>query len=167
MELNEKLIIELKKNSIYRIEENLRMILICFDKITEKELWNLQSKKGVSIGNQVIHIVGNMTQYIISSIGEKECNRERDKEFEVHSEIPKSSLINELSFIIKESIETINKLSIENLIKVRKVQVYSLSGMGCLIHAVEHFSYHTGQIAVLTKNFTNSDLGFYEGIDLN
>jgi hypothetical protein len=108
-----------------------------------------------------------MTQYIISSIGEKECNRERDKEFEVHSEIPKSSLINELSIIIKESIETINKLSIENLIKVRKVQVYSLSGIGCLIHAVEHFSYHTGQIAVLTKNFTNSDLGFYEGIDLN
>ena len=36
MELNERLIVEIKKNSIYRIEENLRMILICFDKITEK-----------------------------------------------------------------------------------------------------------------------------------
>ena len=30
MELNEKLINEIKKNSIYRIEENLRMILIHF-----------------------------------------------------------------------------------------------------------------------------------------
>ena len=34
MELNEKLIIEIKKNSIYRLEENLRMVLICIDKIT-------------------------------------------------------------------------------------------------------------------------------------
>ena len=62
MELSEKLIIEIKKNSIYRIEENLRMIFICFDKITEKELWNQPSKEGIAIGNQVIHIVGNMTQ---------------------------------------------------------------------------------------------------------
>ena len=55
----------------------------------------------------------------------------------------------------------------ENLLKIRKVQVYKLSGIGCLIHAVEHFSYHTGQIALLTKNITNMDLGFYDGIDLN
>ena len=71
MELNEKLIIEIKKNSIYRLEENLRMVLICFDKITEKDLWNKPSKKGVAIGNQIIHIVGNMTQYLISALGEK------------------------------------------------------------------------------------------------
>ena len=49
MELNERLIIEIK-NSIYRIEENLRMILICFDKITEKDLWDEPSKKGVALG---------------------------------------------------------------------------------------------------------------------
>ena len=71
MELNEKLIIEIKKNSIYRLEENLRMVLICIDKITEKDLWKKPSKKGVALGNQIIHIVGNMTQYLISSLGEK------------------------------------------------------------------------------------------------
>ena len=50
MELNEKLIIEIKKNSIYRLEENLRMVLICIDKITEKDLWNKPSKKGLLLG---------------------------------------------------------------------------------------------------------------------
>ena len=75
MELNERLIIEIKKNSIYRIEENLRMILICFDKITEKDLWVEPSKKGVAFGNQIIHIVGNMTQYLASALGEKKINR--------------------------------------------------------------------------------------------
>ena len=91
MELSEKLIIEIKKNSIYRIEENLRMIFICFDKITEKELWNQPSKKGITIGNQVIHIVGNMTQYLVSTLGQKNYNRQRDKEFEINRGICKSS----------------------------------------------------------------------------
>ena len=167
MELSEKLIIEIKKNSIYRMEENLRMVLICFDKITEKDLWNKPSKKGVAFGNQIIHIVGNMTQYLTSALGEKKINRERDKEFKIDKSISKTSLINILSNTIEESKKAINKLSVENLLKTRKVQVYTLSGIGCLIHAVEHFSYHTGQIALLTKNITNNDLGFYDGIDLN
>ena len=167
MELNEKLIIEIKKNSIYRLEENLRMVLICFDKITEKDLWNKPSKKGVALGNQIIHIVGNMKQYLISALGEKKINRERDNEFIIDKRMTKSSLINMLSNTIQESKKTITKLSMENLLKIRKVQVYTLSGIGCLIHSVEHFSYHTGQIALLTKNITNNDLGFYDGIDLN
>ena len=167
MELNEKLIIEIKKNSIYRLEENLRMVLICFDKISEKDLWNKPSKKGVALGNQIIHIVGNMTQYLSSALGEKKFDRERDSEFKIDKRMTKSSLINVLSNTIQESKKTITKLSMENLLKIRKIQVYTLSGIGCLIHAVEHFSYHTGQIALLTKNITNNDLGFYDGIDLN
>ena len=167
MELNEKLIIEIKKNSIYRLEENLRMVLICIDKINEKDLWNKPSKKGVALGNQIIHIVGNMTQYLISALGEKKFNRERDNEFKIDKRMTKSSLINMLSNTIQESKKTITKLSMENLLKIRKVQAYTLSGIGCLIHSVEHFSYHTGQIALLTKNITNNDLGFYDGIDLN
>ena len=167
MELNERLVVEIKKNSIYRIEENLRMILICFDKITEKDLWDKPSKKGVAFGNQIIHIVGNMTQYLGSALGEKKINREREKEFKIDKRMTKSSLINMLSNTIQESKKIITKLSVENLLKTRKVQVYTLSGIGCLIHAVEHFSYHTGQIALLTKNITNNDLDFYDGIDLN
>ena len=108
-----------------------------------------------------------MTQYLISALGEKKVNRERDKEFIIDKSMSKKSLKNILSLTIKESKKTINKLSVENLLKTRKVQVYTLSGIGCLIHAVEHFSYHTGQIALLTKNITNNDLGFYNGIDLN
>ena len=89
------------------------------------------------------------------------------KEFKIDKRMTKSSLINMLSNTIQESKKTITKLSMENLLKIREVQVYTLSGIGCLIHAVEHFSYHTGQIALLTKNITNNDLGFYDGIDLN
>ena len=59
------------------------------------------------------------------------------------------------------------KCSEENLLKERKVQAFNLSGIGIIIHVVEHFSYHTGQIAYYTKELKNTDLQFYEGLDLD
>ena len=51
--------------------------------------------------------------------------------------------------------------------KKRLVQGFQLSGTGIIIHVVEHYSYHVGQIALITKLFTNEDLGFYANLDLN
>jgi uncharacterized damage-inducible protein DinB len=45
--------------------------------------------------------------------------------------------------------------------------VYNLTGLGIIVHVTEHLSYHTGQIALLTKLITEKDLGFYAGLDLN
>jgi uncharacterized damage-inducible protein DinB len=47
------------------------------------------------------------------------------------------------------------------------VQVYELTGVGIIIHVTEHLSYHTGQIATLTKLLLEKDLGFYAGLNLN
>ncbi len=47
------------------------------------------------------------------------------------------------------------------------MQGFNLSGIGIVIHAVEHYSYHTGQIAFWAKLMTNKDLGFFDGRDLN
>ena len=48
----------------------------------------------------------------------------------------------------------------------REVQGFTFSGIGVAIHVTEHLSYHTGQIAFLTKQIKNIDLGFYDGMDL-
>ena len=47
------------------------------------------------------------------------------------------------------------------------MQGFELSGVGVVMHAVEHFSYHTGQIAFWVKQLTQEDLGFYDGMNLN
>jgi uncharacterized damage-inducible protein DinB len=36
-----------------------------------------------------------------------------------------------------------------------------------VLHVVEHFSYHTGQIAFWVKQLTDHQLGFYANVDLN
>ena len=79
----------------------------------------------------------------------------------------KTQLMEKLRSVLKESIELLRQLADEKLIKNHSVQGFDLSGIGIIIHVVEHYSYHTGQIAFYTKLLKNDDLKFYTDIDLD
>jgi len=110
---------------------------------------------------------GNITQYIISSLGEKEDNRERDMEFSKNGGLSKSEVFKKLEDTVATAKRVIFDAAPAKLIQVRSVQGFSFSGVGVIMHAVEHYSYHTGQIAFWVKQLRNTDLGFYDSMDLN
>ena len=157
---------EFKIQSIFRLKEGYRMVVKALDFIDEKELWQLPVENGMSLGNQILHSCGNMRQYIISSLGNQIDSRKRDLEFKTKSQLEKKVLLKQLKETINASIQIINKTNEQEYLKVKKVQAFSFSGIGLVLHAVEHFSYHVGQIAFWVKFLTQKDLGFYNGIDL-
>lgn len=157
---------DFKDNSIYRIDESTRMIEIAFAKASETQIWKRPNKNSNSIGNLILHLCGNMTQYVIASLGEQEDKRKRDEEFETTNGLSKAELLSKLKKTVANVKSTIENASETQLLKKRSVQGFSFSGMGCVIHAVEHYSYHTGQIAFWAKQLTDQQLGFYDGMDL-
>ncbi len=164
----ETLLIEkLVKNALYRLDESTRMIQKSLVEIDETELWQKPNESLNSIANLILHLCGNITQYIISSLGEKEDTRERDLEFSVTSGGSKSDLLMKLETTVDEAKRVIFDATPEQLLKVRSVQGFTFSGVGIIMHVVEHYSYHTGQIAFWVKQLKNTDLGFYKDKDLN
>lgn len=165
---------DFKENTIYRIDESTRMIGIAFAKLethghpesVEGQLWQRPNGNSNSLGNLVLHLCGNMTQYVIASLGEQEDKRNRDQEFETNEVLTKSQLLEKLQTTVDEVKKTIENAAEEQLLKKRDVQGFNFSGMGCVIHAVEHYSYHTGQIAFWVKQLVDVQLGFYDGMDL-
>ena len=153
--------------SIIKLKENGPRIQKCLDLLSEAEVWKRPNESSNSVGNLILHLCGNITQYIISSLGEKQDLRERDEEFLARSGTSKTELMDKLNSTVEESIEVIKILSKTELLTVRDVQGFSLSGVGIIILVVEHYSYHTGQIAFWTKLLKDRDLGFYSGQDLN
>ncbi|WP_422080293.1 DinB family protein [Ulvibacterium sp.] len=153
--------------SIYRMDESTRMIHICMEQLSEEEIWTRHNESSNSIGNQILHLCGNITQYAIAALGQKADSRERNKEFETRSGYSKSQLVRMLEDTVEKAKRAINGSTVENLMRKRNVQGFYFSGMGIVIHVVEHYSYHVGQIAQWTKMLKNRDLGFYDGIDLN
>ena len=157
---------EFKIQSIFRLKEGYRMVVKALDFIDEKELWQLPVENGMSLGNQILHSCGNMRQYIISSLGNQIDSRKRDLEFKTKSQLEKKVLLKQLKETIDASIQIIKKTNEQEYLKVKKVQAFYFSGIGLVLHAVEHFSYHVGQIAFWVKFLSQKDLGFYNGIDL-
>ena len=166
MIMEEKIKEEFVQNTIYRLDENTRMCSISLEYLSEEDIWKRPNESLNSIGNLILHLCGNITQYVISSLGETEDMRERDVEFNTASGFTKEELLQKLKETVETAQRVINDASIDQLIRKRDVQGFYFSGIGVVIHAVEHYSYHTGQIAFLTKHLKNTDLGFYKGLDL-
>jgi uncharacterized damage-inducible protein DinB len=156
---------EFKKNCNFRLDESLRMIEQSFVFINETDVWKKPNPSLNSIGNLILHLCGNMTQYVLSGVGGFPDERDRNAEFE-ETGFTKDELLIKLRIIVRQVQNVIEMSSTESLLMVRSIQGFELSGLGAVLHAVEHFSYHTGQIAFWIKYLKNQDLGFYEGFDL-
>ena len=154
-------------HAIFRLEENLVKIQKCVALIDEEQTWQRPNNASNSIGNQLLHLCGNMTQYIISGLGGAPDIRQRAEEFSAKEGAQKEALVGQLSEVVNKSVAVIKAMTAEELIRVRTVQGYAFSGAAVLLHAVEHFSYHAGQIAFWTKFLKDRDLKFYDDEALN
>ena len=166
--------VDLKKNACFRLDENLRMVQIALTKLRDYEpavfeshFYKQPASSANSIGNLLLHLCGNMTQYILSSLCETPDNRDRDGEFDNKRTTASKEVIEQFEKTIEKVKKGIRTATAQQLLQMRSVQGFEMSGLGCVLHAVEHCSYHTGQIALWVKILTHQDLGFYDAIDLN
>ncbi|MBK7935926.1 MAG: DUF1572 family protein [Lewinellaceae bacterium] len=167
MEIKSPELQELRAQIILRLEENTPRIEKCLAELTEAEVWQRPNLASNSIGNLILHLCGNITQYAISSLGNLPDARNRDAEFAAMGGFSKAELLEKLRATVRQAVRTIRQASDAELLHVRSVQGFNMSGIGIIVHVCEHYSYHTGQIAFWTKLLKDKDLGFYAGLDLN
>lgn len=153
--------------AIYRLDESTRMVQKCFAELAEDDIWKRPNPSSNSVGNLILHLCGNITQYILSSLGDQEDRRQRDAEFAARDGYGKTELLERLVHTLEQAKATIRAADAASLARLRSVQGFRFSGVGIILHVVEHYSYHTGQIAFWTKMLKDKDLGFYAGFDLN
>lgn len=159
-EIKQELILRITKEGIPRIEK-------CLSLLSEEEVWSSPNIEIPSIANLILHLNGNVRQWFLEGFCEISYTREREKEFSARKSLNISKLkdiINDLSVDIQENIDKINY---NKMIQKKMIQsYYFVSGFSIINHITEHFSYHVGQIATLTKLIKNTDLGFYADLDL-
>lgn len=152
----------------YRLfEESVPRIKKCLDQLTEQEVWHRPNGNLSSIGNLILHLNGNVTQYLVHGIGGAPDHRKREAEFQADNSHTKSELASFLDDLEESVVEALEKLEASDLVRLYDIQGFSLTGIGVLTHAIEHFSYHTGQITWYTKMLKNVDLQYYGDQDLS
>ncbi len=159
------LVVEEVKRRI--ISESIPRIIKCLSKLSLQETWYRPNPETVSVGNLILHLCGNVRQWIFSGLGDTVDTRDRDGEFNEMGPIAKQLLVVYLEKLESELNEFLDTVTADDLVKRHRVQGFDETGIAILIHVTEHFSYHTGQITYFTKSFKNIDMGYYEGQDLN
>ena len=147
--------------SVRRLELCLSRIEACLDKLNEEQVWARGSENENAIGNLVLHLSGNVRQWIVAGVGGAPDTRERDGEFSARGGNSIPELKERLRGIVTEAAAAIGAVTPERLAERVVIQKYEVSVLEAIYHVVEHFSLHMGQIVFATKLLTASDMGFY------
>lgn len=139
---------------------HLPRIARCLNLLSEKQIWSRAHPASNSVGNLVLHLSGNVRQWIVSGLGGAPDWRERDKEFNERGPIPRQTLNGLLRQTVIQACRVLDRLTVTQLAKVHLIQGFSVTGLEAVFHVAEHFAYHSGQIIYITKAKLGRDLGF-------
>src|SRR5438876_12357123 len=161
MKANELMLAEaFRKEAVSGFEKYLPRIVDCLELLSEEEIWWRPNEASNSAGNLVLHLCGNVRQWIISGLGGEPDTRERDKEFAERGPISRRLLMGQLKKTVDEASKTIGQIPVEAVSRQFGIQGYRVSDLVAIAHVYEHFAYHTGQIIYLTKLKRGKDLRF-------
>src|SRR3954468_19057484 len=147
----------------YLAGEYPRKIELCLRSLPAEALWARTDASSNSIGNLLLHLEGNVRQWIVSSVGGAPDHRHRSAEFAAtEGATDWKPLFQELRATLDEADAVIGALSESDLESRRTIQGRDVSVMDAVYHVVEHFSLHTGQIILLTKLYAPGAIHFYE-----
>jgi uncharacterized damage-inducible protein DinB len=147
--------------SVRKLRQLHQRIGECLDRLSEEQIWARGHDQENAIGNLVLHLSGNVRQWIVSAIGGRPDVRVRDREFAAKSGISKADMLARLEGTVNEAAAVLEGLSPDRLLNTINPQGYQVTVLEGVYHVVEHFAQHTGQIIYATKMLTGEDLGFY------
>lgn len=136
----------------------------CVESLSDEQIWWRPNESSNSIGNLILHLNGNVWQWIVASFNRLEDKRDRPAEFKAQGDISGAVLLAKLSATMEEASEVLFRLTEAELIAPFEIQGYHVTGLDAVYQVVEHFGLHYGQILYITKMLQGKDLVFYRSL---
>ena len=152
----------IEASRVFLRDDYMPKLLHCVEQMSEGDLWWRPNEVSNSAGNLILHLCGNLRQWIVSSIGGVAFERDRDREFAERGPIPKQQLVAGLKQVVKDVDEVFAAVQEGRLLTRHTIQKYEVTTLQAMYHVIEHFSYHLGQILYIYKLRTRTDPHFYE-----
>jgi uncharacterized damage-inducible protein DinB len=144
-----------------KLQQLTERICACLDKLNQEQIWHRGGANQNAIGNLILHLCGNIRQWIGFGVDGQSDSRRREEEFAARGGSEARDLKDCLRSTVAEAVRVVRSLTPERLEQTTQIQGYQLTILKAVYHVVEHFSGHAGQIIFITKHFTGEDLGFY------
>jgi uncharacterized damage-inducible protein DinB len=150
------------KFSADKLEQLHGRIQDCLSRLTPEQIWTRNSENENAVGNLVLHLSGNVRQWIGSGVAGLPDHRQRDTEFDARGGMAPAELSELLKTRVADAAVIVREVPAVRLTERITPQGHDVTVLEAIAHVVEHFSQHTGQIILLTKMITGQDLAYYQ-----
>jgi uncharacterized damage-inducible protein DinB len=135
--------------------------------LREEDLWWRPHPAATSVGNLLLHLEGNVRQWILSGLGGAPERRRRSAEFAAEGGPSPAELLDALGRTVEEACRVI--AAERDLERPLRIQGLETTAFQAIYHVVEHFSWHTGQVVWIAKMRAGPRHGiaFYDDARLN
>lgn len=144
-----------------KLELYLSRIETCLGQLTPEQIWARHSENENAVGNLVLHLEGNLRQWILGGVGGQPDVRDRHSEFEARAGAGPADLKRQIRATIEEATAIVRNVPHERLTERIQPQGHDVSVLEAIYQTVQHLSGHAFQIMLLTKLHTGRDLGFF------
>jgi len=138
----------------------------CVAPLTTDQIWWRPNDASNSIGNLLLHLNGNVGQWLVASFNQDWDKRNRPAEFAAKDGATAAELLARLGATLDAAAAVLDRLTTEQLLAPYQIQGYHVHGLDAVYQVVEHFGLHFGQIAYIAKSLTGKDLGFYKELNV-
>ncbi len=134
--------------------------------LTDEQVWWRPNPACNSVGNLLLHLNGNVRQWLIASFSGLEDGRNRPAEFNERRRIAGKLLVQQLDATMQEAATVLDRLTARDLAATYQIQGYTVCGLDAVYQVVEHFGMHYGQVLYINKTLRGEDLGFHRELNL-
>jgi uncharacterized protein DUF1572 len=136
----------------HELDSALSRIKHCVGQLTDAQVWNRPRPGLNSIGNVILHLCGNLRQWVVAGLTGAPDTRNRPAEFAEQGPIPKEELMRRLETVVDEANRVLTALDGRGLSDKRRIQGFDLTGIGAIFDSVPHFRGHTQEIVHMTRS---------------
>ena len=129
----------------------LAKIKHCLGQLTDEQVWWRSRPSLNSVGNLILHLCGNLRQWIVAGLGAAADGRDRPAEFAERGPIPKDDLLRRLEDVVDEARALLARQTARQLLEARRIQGFDVTGLAAIFDSVPHFRGHTQEIVGLTR----------------
>ena len=155
-----ELFLEFSRNKLLRLY--WPRLKECVAPLTEEQVWWRPNDASNSIGNLLLHLNGNVGQWLVASFNKDEDKRDRPAEFAAQGHATAAELLAKLGTTLDAAAAVLDRLTVEDLLAPYEIQGYHVHGLDAVYRVVEHVGMHYGQIVYIIKLLSGKDLGFYK-----
>lgn len=137
--------------AVHELDRAVNTITHCVEQLNDEQVWWRPSASMNSIANLMLHVAGNMRQWIIAGVGHIDDTRNRPQEFAERGPIGKDELVRRLRDTAAEAVVTLTNANPDDLLVRRKIQSFDVTGFGAMFHSVAHLCGHTQEIVHMSR----------------